>query len=950
MKRFLIIAFIAISGMTAKGQTPCDNMLFPTIDSLRSYINVYIRNSAVTAFTNLRLNTAMVGVTQWLECIQSTGGGGGTDNANVGTGYRILNQLTQELKTLAAGHGITIDSALSNRLRFSVDTAALSKTVLREGHQIDLSYDAPAIAGQDDTITVALDTNDTWANSLEGQFLYWDITRASSLTITSGKLEALNDLGTGNNDISIPVSGSRPSYYSGGPNWKPYVEVESGKTFGLTSAPSDATSPHMFFIICQVPLLVDGQRIFTYSSTGGGYGPMVNSNPALVFYNGVGFYAGNRPAARTEWMLLKVVMKDEDGFSIGVNNEPFITVDGAGTTAVTMTEFLFNQVPGIRISEVRGFDRLLSQYEELRLSQYFFDKYKLQNRYKTIIALGDSHTAGTMAGTTVTGGPYITRLQDSTFWRVYNFAVSGSVVDPFSNPALLATSLKNLYPDYNETRYRDLYFHFQYGTNDAANEGSATIDWPTWKIRYKAYIQEFLDIGVPPSHVSIGTPPYSTAAYPAGNLPDVVAAIYEIAEELGIVLMDYYQDMQDDGLDIDDVVGGDDIHGDAAVHQSMFETTRDALEGTTSVTATFTAPGTTGSIPYNDGTGTFAADNLFRHASGFRVVNTGGGAPGGISLTGDAPVSNTLTVGADFNINLSTQGAGMDITGAFDGSTSGHKDMVRIHNQAAFSSGTASHAQLLIEGNISQSGGANGITAGIRIVPTLSTPFDFRAIDLYNDEGHGIYQRGDNALNYMAGGLKLGATKYLNFSTTAGVTAPGIRFNTVMQFSNGSSVWNDIAPIASPTFTGTPAAPTAAPGTNTTQIATTAFVQNAISASTSGTHTPTLTNVTNVNGTPSANEGVYTRIGNVVTFSVTVSLQATAAGTVELGISLPVASDFSASYNASGNANSSIVSSATVAGQVIADATNNRLSLIYYAPDTEARTFTIHVTYKVVAP
>lgn len=36
------------------------------------------------------------------------------------------------------------------------------------------------------------------------------------------------------------------------------------------------------------------------------------------------------------------------------------------------------------------------------------------------------------------------------------------------------------------------------------------------------------------------------------------------------------------------------------------------------------------------------------------------------------------------------------------------------------------------------------------------------------------------------------------------------------------------ANIASPTFTGTPGAPTAAPGTNTTQIATTAFVQSAL--------------------------------------------------------------------------------------------------------------------------
>lgn len=36
------------------------------------------------------------------------------------------------------------------------------------------------------------------------------------------------------------------------------------------------------------------------------------------------------------------------------------------------------------------------------------------------------------------------------------------------------------------------------------------------------------------------------------------------------------------------------------------------------------------------------------------------------------------------------------------------------------------------------------------------------------------------------------------------------------------------ANIASPTFTGTPAAPTAAPGTNTTQLATTAFVKSSV--------------------------------------------------------------------------------------------------------------------------
>lgn len=42
------------------------------------------------------------------------------------------------------------------------------------------------------------------------------------------------------------------------------------------------------------------------------------------------------------------------------------------------------------------------------------------------------------------------------------------------------------------------------------------------------------------------------------------------------------------------------------------------------------------------------------------------------------------------------------------------------------------------------------------------------------------------------------------------------------------------APLASPTFTGTPAAPTASAGTNTTQIATTAFVTTAISNAQTG--------------------------------------------------------------------------------------------------------------------
>ena len=65
-----------------------------------------------------------------------------------------------------------------------------------------------------------------------------------------------------------------------------------------------------------------------------------------------------------------------------------------------------------------------------------------------------------------------------------------------------------------------------------------------------------------------------------------------------------------------------------------------------------------------------------------------------------------------------------------------------------------------------------------------------------------------------------------------------IKADAIIYDNNGSDVEKTIAdlasaaPLADPTFTGTPAAPTAAQGTNTTQIATTAFVNAEIAADT----------------------------------------------------------------------------------------------------------------------
>jgi hypothetical protein len=65
-------------------------------------------------------------------------------------------------------------------------------------------------------------------------------------------------------------------------------------------------------------------------------------------------------------------------------------------------------------------------------------------------------------------------------------------------------------------------------------------------------------------------------------------------------------------------------------------------------------------------------------------------------------------------------------------------------------------------------------------------------------------------------GLNVGSGKTLAVAGTLNVT--------------GNLSGDIVAPLASPTFTGTPAAPTAEFGTNTTQLATAAFVQAALQA------------------------------------------------------------------------------------------------------------------------
>lgn len=116
----------------------------------------------------------------------------------------------------------------------------------------------------------------------------------------------------------------------------------------------------------------------------------------------------------------------------------------------------------------------------------------------------------------------------------------------------------------------------------------------------------------------------------------------------------------------------------------------------------------------------------------------------------------------------------------------------------------------------------------------------------------------------MATQIKIRRDTAANWTSSNPVLAQGeIGYETDTRkgkIGNGSSTWTALAytlvddlptllaakaPLASPTFTGTPAAPTAAVGTNTTQIATTAFVlANVPSAGLDYITTSTMTSTT----------------------------------------------------------------------------------------------------------
>lgn len=104
MKKLILIFSIIACGYMGSAQTLNP---FPTTDSLRKFINKWIRNSAVDAFTNLRLNTALIGMSRFVDSADSQGVDTVYRTPGIDSIFFRISGVTYKIKDSTGSGGIT---------------------------------------------------------------------------------------------------------------------------------------------------------------------------------------------------------------------------------------------------------------------------------------------------------------------------------------------------------------------------------------------------------------------------------------------------------------------------------------------------------------------------------------------------------------------------------------------------------------------------------------------------------------------------------------------------------------------------------------------------------------------------------------------------------------------------------------------------------------------------
>jgi len=202
----------------------------------------------------------------------------------------------------------------------------------------------------------------------------------------------------------------------------------------------------------------------------------------------------------------------------------------------------------------------------------------------------------------------------------------------------------------------------------------------------------------------------------------------------------------------------------------------------------------------------------------------------------------------------------------------------------------------------------------------------------------GQQQQARDNIGSGAGGGGGGGGSVSSVFGRSGVVTADIGDYTVAQVTGA-------APLASPTFTGVPAAPTAAPGTNNTQLATTAFVQAA--AGGGGAVSSVFARsgaVVAVAGDYTATQITNTPAGGIA--AITVQAAITELDTEKANLASPTFTGVPAAPTAAGGTNSTQIATTsfvTTAGNLKADLASPTFTGVPAAPTAAASTNTTQI-------
>lgn len=126
------------------------------------------------------------------------------------------------------------------------------------------------------------------------------------------------------------------------------------------------------------------------------------------------------------------------------------------------------------------------------------------------------------------------------------------------------------------------------------------------------------------------------------------------------------------------------------------------------------------SISHNSTSSEFILSHGGASGTGFRVQSSGTGISLLVASNNSAPTSPAIYV-----VPLTTKT-----------NTSGNSILAEVQDAFAPTSGTATNTSFYVDGTINQTGGANGITRGIRVNQTLTAAADYRGLEITSSASH----------------------------------------------------------------------------------------------------------------------------------------------------------------------------------------------------------------------